>query len=66
MIGRFGKSVSLVVVCTLLAWGLARAAISKYQQKRQEILAACKVEREKMGIKDISPILISRMHSARN
>jgi hypothetical protein len=56
VIGRFGKSVSLVVVCTLLAWGLARAAISKYQQKRQEILAACKVEREKMGIKDISQI----------
>jgi len=46
---RYGKGVALVVVCGLLTWGIGRAAISKYQQKRQEVLAACKAEREKLG-----------------
>lgn len=50
MIRRFGRTASLVVVCILLAWGVSRAMISKYQQKRQEILAACKAEREKLGV----------------
>jgi hypothetical protein len=50
MIRRIGRTASLVVVCTLLAWGVSRAMISKYQQKRQEILAACKAEREKLGV----------------
>jgi hypothetical protein len=49
VVQRFGRTVSLVVVCALLAWGVSRAMISKYQQKRQDILAACKAEREKLG-----------------
>ena len=51
---RSGKIVFLVVVGALLSWGLVRAAVSKYQQKREAILAACKAEREKLGIQDIS------------
>jgi FKBP-type peptidyl-prolyl cis-trans isomerase len=47
---RFGRNFALVVVCGLLAWGVSQALISKYQQKRQEIFAACKAEREKLGV----------------
>jgi hypothetical protein len=53
---RFGRVAFQVVVFTILAWGITRAAISKYQQKRQEILASCKLERDKLGIKDAAQI----------
>jgi hypothetical protein len=47
--GKFSKSVVLAVLCVLIAWGVSRAMASKYSQKRQEILAACKAERDKLG-----------------
>ncbi len=50
MMCRFRRTVSLVLVCALLALGVSRAMISKYEQKRQQILAACKAEREKLGV----------------
>lgn len=46
---KYGKTVALVVVCGLVAWGVSRAMASKYQQKRTEILAGCKAERDKLG-----------------
>ena len=47
-----GRTVTFVLVSTLLAWGLTRAAISNYEQKRKEILAGCKAERDKLGKSD--------------
>jgi hypothetical protein len=46
---RFGRKVFLVAVGTMLMWGLSHAFITKYQQKRQEILAACKAARDKLS-----------------
>jgi hypothetical protein len=43
---------AVVVVSGLLAWGVSQALISKYQQKRQVILEACKSERAKLGLAD--------------
>jgi hypothetical protein len=45
---RIGRIGLLAAVGAMLAWGITHAALSKYQQKRQEILAACKAAREKM------------------
>jgi hypothetical protein len=47
---RFGRTALLVVVCAVLAWGTTHAALSKYQEKRKEILAACKAARDKLGV----------------
>jgi hypothetical protein len=46
---RFVRIGFLVMFGTVLAWGVAHAYLSKYQQKRQEILAACKSARDKLS-----------------
>jgi hypothetical protein len=54
---RIGRIGMLVAVGGMLAWGVTHAALSKYQQKRQEILAACKAARDKMspeGLKQLA------------
>jgi len=45
---RFGRIALPAVVGAVLAWGVTHAYLSKYQQKRQEILAACKAARDKL------------------
>ena len=45
---RIGRIGLLVAIGAMLTWGITHAALSKYQQKRQEILAACKAAREKL------------------
>lgn len=46
---RLGRISFLIVLGTMLAWGVTHAYLSKYDQKRQEILAACKSAREKLS-----------------
>jgi hypothetical protein len=49
LMSRWTRTGAVAAVCLLLAWGVGRAAISKYQQKRNEILEACKAERGKLS-----------------
>lgn len=40
------------VLAILLFWGVVRAAIPKYEQKRQEIFNQCGVDRQRLGLSD--------------
>jgi hypothetical protein len=53
---RYAKAAAFVAVCGLLAWGIGRAAISKYQQKRQEIFTGCQAERAKLSPADLKAL----------
>jgi hypothetical protein len=45
---KFGRIAIMACIGVAVSWGITRAYISKYQQKRSEILAACKAEKDKM------------------
>jgi FKBP-type peptidyl-prolyl cis-trans isomerase len=53
---RIGRIGFLVVVGTMLGWGVTHAFLSKYQQKRQEIMAACKAARDKLSPEELKAL----------